>query len=727
MTVVKDDVIAMLTDSKEFWPADFGNYGPFLMRLSWHAAGSYRISDGRGGSDGGRMRFFPEESWPDNTNLDKARTLLWPIKEKYGDALSWADLFIMAGTAAIEGMGGPILGFCAGRTDDTDGSASLPLGPSAIQEELYPCPNEGNCTSPLGPTTVGLIYVNPAGPKGVPDPMASAADIRDSFGRMGMNDTETVALIGGGHTFGKCHGACPAGAGPTPAMDPENPWPGLCGTGSGADTSTSGFEGPWTSSPTTWDNDYFKNLLNFNWLKIDGPGGNVQWSIDGADSTALMMLTSDVALITDPEYLTIVQKFATDLPYYEKQFSHAWYKLMTRDMGPHSRCQGNMVPEAQPFQMPLPSPSLPLPNFGDVAKDIIEVIEKGNDVVLPLDSTGTYGPLFVRLAWQCASTYRATDYAGGCNGARIRFSPEKDWPKNALLNKALDLLQPVKDKYGAALSWADLIVLSGSIAIEDAASRNNQAITVPFTGGRTDALATDPSTPASLEGRLGTGGSAGDTVALMKDSIDIMGLLSNRQFVALMGGGHSMGQMHNDRSGFISGSWTSAPAKLDNEYFINLSGLKYMKVVSTDGQIQYKATTAGGTEVYMLKTDMNLIFDGEFKSTVQDYASSEKVFYEDFVSAWTTVMNAGLEQGSDSSSDSTSSSSGDNDYEKSTMFVTGIVLFLVGIVALAVAVALMLGGWNTSSNAKGEKVAMIEDLKSEMVDPKAEVEVPLRV
>ncbi|CAJ1365055.1 unnamed protein product [Effrenium voratum] len=339
LKAVITDLQAAFTNSQECWPADFGHYGPLFVRLAWHCSGSYRETDGHGGCSGGRQRFEPERSWADNTNLDKARGLLWPIKEKYGDGLSWGDLFILAGTTAIKTMGGPVTEYCAGRIDSPDGTESLDLGPSPEQEKYAPCAVNGTCKRPLGSTTVGLIYLNPEGPVAQqpdgswavdPDPAKSAKDVRDAFGRMGMNDSQTVALIGGGHTFGKCHGACPAGAGPSPKEDVTNPWPGKCGTGKGTDAFTSGMEGPWTTNPTSWDNEFFNFLLQFSWEKLQGPGGHWQWRVAGEPKAAgLMRLTSDVALLHDDSYLSIVKDFANSLPAFDAAFDEAWFKLTT--------------------------------------------------------------------------------------------------------------------------------------------------------------------------------------------------------------------------------------------------------------------------------------------------------------------------------------------------------------------------------------------------------------
>jgi len=348
---VMSDLEALMVDSKDSWPADDGNYGPFFIRLAWHCSGSYRVTDGRGGCAGGRQRFEPERSWDDNTNLDKARALLWPVKEKYGDGLSWGDLFTLAGTTAIHSMGGPVTQYCAGRIDSEDGEESLVLGPSTIMERVAPCETNGDCQRPLGSTTVGLIYLNPEGPVrqqadgtwgAVPDPSLSAFDVRDAFGRMGMNDVETVALIGGGHAFGKTHGACPLGAGPSPLQQPFNPWPGACVTGKGADTFTSGFEGPWTTNPDQYDDEFFRVTLNSTWEKLMGPGGKWQWRIQGATGplAGVMRLTSDLSLLHDAAYLDVMKRFAAEPPAFNDAFDKAWFKLTTQGgyWSPEKKC-----------------------------------------------------------------------------------------------------------------------------------------------------------------------------------------------------------------------------------------------------------------------------------------------------------------------------------------------------------------------------------------------------
>ena len=458
---VREDIRVVMTDSKEFWPADYGTYGGLFLRLAWHNAGSYRTSDGRGGADGGRQRFEPERSWPDNTNLDKARRLLWPVKEKHGDNLSWGDLFVLAGDEAITSSGGTVLGFCGGRVDAPDGSESIQLGPSDIQEELTPCPENGECEAPLGANTVGLIYVNPEGHMADGDPVKSAQDIRDVFGRMDMNDTETVALIGGGHTIGKTHGACPDGAGPSPADDPLNPWPGMCGDGKLENAFTSGFELPFTSKPKYWDTEYFDNLLAYTWEIFEGPGGHKQWrvtpqsdspvapSADGTHNQSIGLLTSDVALKTDLAYRQIVESFSGNLETFDQMFAHAWYKLTTRDMGPRSRCMNDDAPAAQDWQYPLPEVTESPPDWSEVKARLVSLLDS---------DTASYGE-FTRLAWQCASSFRVTDYQGGCNGGRVRFSPAADWSVNVNLNTGLSKLQQISQEFGPSLSMADLIVL----------------------------------------------------------------------------------------------------------------------------------------------------------------------------------------------------------------------------------------------------------------------------
>ena len=508
---VKKDIRSLITDSKEFWPADYGNYGPLFIRLAWHAAGSYRASDGRGGADGGRLRFDPERSWADNTNLDKARFLLTTIKEKYGADLSWADLFILAG-------------------------------------------------------------VNPEGPLANPIPEESAHQIRDTFDRMSMNDSETVALIGGGHAVGKTHGACTKGPGHPPNINPKHPWQGQCGTGNlkgkSVNTVTSGFEFPWTSTPVNWSNQYFKNLLDYDWLlvnKTETPGGHFQWKINGSCPQAptvdgkgvqnIGMLTSDVALLKDQKYLSLLQKYAKDLDQFNNAFMNVWNKLTTRDMGPHSRCLGDNVPPPQDWQYPLPVYEGEVPNFGIVQKDIRKLMTN--------DTKG----MFVRLAWQCMSTFRSTDYLGGCNGARIRFEPQNRWKVNHGITAILTKLKPIKEKYGKPLSWADLIVLAGNTEIEAIGK-----LKVPFCGGRTDATADDGASN-HLAPRIT--GDPGEGNILFKEFINLLGL-STEEYAAMHGLGYAVGQV-DDCNGLFCRRDDKSMDENSNMFFRTITSHKWKR------------------------------------------------------------------------------------------------------------------------------------------------------
>jgi len=631
------DLKELMTDSKDYWPADYGHYGPLFIRLAWHNAGSYRTSDGRGGADGARQRFEPERSWADNTNLDKARSLLWPIKEKYGQGLSWGDLIVLSGNAAIESMNGPVFGFCAGRVDAADGSESIQLGPSLEQEDLMPCEVNGECGEPLGANTIGLIYVNPEGHMGNPDPAESANDIRDVFGRMNLNDSETVALIGGGHAFGKAHGACPNGPGPAPVEDPTNPWPGLCGTGKGEDTFTSGFELPFTSHPLRWDNEYFQNLINYDWVSHKGPGNHYQWrpnvedgqkppvaaSADGSHNQSVELLTSDVALYwADESYKSIVQLFANDMKEFDHAFEHAWYKLTTRDMGPVSRCMNDDAPPAQPFQYPLPDSPAGWPDFEVIRSEISEIINSAEEAV----------GMFSRLAWQCVSTYRSTDYLGGCNGARIRFSPQRDWQVNRNVEKALVLLQPIKDNHGTNLSWADLIVLAGNTAVEKAGGNH-----VTFCGGRTDA--TDGMGSEYLHPSIAGGFS--ETLIKFKDYISVMGL-TQKEFAALNGAGYSIGDSFDceglfcRRDSFLGAS--SVSSELTNEFFKTLLRETWeVYTITNSNRTMYKAR---GKDLLMFKTDLMFKFDPELLAISQDFAADNDLFLAEVNKAWTKLANA---------------------------------------------------------------------------------------
>eukprot|EP00457_Paulinella_chromatophora_P002715 gb/GEZN01002720.1/.p1 GENE.gb/GEZN01002720.1/~~gb/GEZN01002720.1/.p1 ORF type:complete len:665 (-),score=90.07 gb/GEZN01002720.1/:310-2304(-) len=591
------DVKAVLTDSQDWWPADYGHYGGLFIRLAWHCSGSYRTFDGRGGCDGGRQRFDPEQSWQDNTNLDKARRLLRPIKVKHGQGLSWGDLMVLAGTIAIENMGGPVLGFCGGRIDDQDGYESLLLGPNAEQELFAPCPVDGDCQSPLGASTMQLIYVNPEGVNADHSPANAGPRIRDVFGRMSMNDTETVSLIAGGHAFGKCHGACPSGAGHSPSEDPENPWPGNCGTGKGVDAFTSGLEGPWTLTPTRWSNFYLTYLRDFQFQLNDSPGGAKYFkrsdgdipqapTADGKGTQDVMMLTTDVALITDETYKAIVLDWVENTPAFEKAFAASWYKLVTRDMGPISRCVGRKVPAVQAFQAPLPSAPVNPANPNRVRHDLRKLLQDDPDA----------GAQLIRLGAACWASFRATDYQGGCNGARIRLSPQKDYPENAGLDQALALLTPIKKKYGVLLSWADLITLAGNTALEEAGEHE---LELPFCPGRTDALLDDISPITSPLPTL-PDPITQDTLFFFTEYNERRAM-SRKEVVVLMGG-----------------IQTGKNGKVSNEYFKDLIEA---------------SSTALTMEERIIRSDPTL------RALVDQYEADNALFLVDFARAWVRRTN----------------------------------------------------------------------------------------
>lgn len=579
---VAKDIEALLTNSQDFWPADFGNYGGLMIRLAWHCNGSYRASDGRGGCDGGRIRFSPELTWMDNGNLDKALTLLDPIKIKYGSSLSWGDLVTLAGTIAIKSMGGPMLGFCGGRIDDANGDLSLPLGPSEEQRSLFLCEMDGDCKFPFGQTTLGLIYVNPEGPMGNPDPALSAIDIRDSFGRMGFNDSETVSLVGGGHAFGKMHGPC---------MEPP------CGEGEmqgkGPNTYTAGFEGAWSTTPTQWSNEYFNNILDFNYTVVNSPGGPFQWEPEGPGAPNIVMLTADLALNADPSYSALTKLYASDLEQLETDFAHSWYRLSSRDMGDYNRCIGDMLPGPQVWQQPLPDPPAMAPDVS-VARAAVQAM---------IDEEKASTAEFARLAFQCASTYRQTDHSGGCNGARIRFSPEKDWEVNAGLESVIAKLEGI-DR--GDVSMADLIVLAGYVAIE-----NDGGYTMPFCGNRVDAM------DAAYSENLAPRDYYLNTAIKVKDDAEIRGL-TLEQGVALYG-------MPSDVFEF-------------GEIF----------KVLTDGEVSGESVTFQGETYSLTEEQAVLARDPALLEYVVKFADDPWAFKAAFKDAWVHMMNAGRYTGPDS-------------------------------------------------------------------------------
>lgn len=619
---VKKDLAAVLTDSKPWWPADYGNYGPLMIRLAWHSAGSYRRSDGRGGSDGARQRFDPERSWDDNTNLDKARSLLWPIKEKYGIGLSWGDLIILAGNVAIETMGLPLLGFCAGRLDDSDGSASNLLGPTGEQEHLMHCVLQGDCKEPLGAGTVGLIYVNPEGFMANGDPAMSAHNIREVFSWMSMNDSETVALIGGGHAFGKAHGACPLGAGKSPKEDPVKPWAGNCGSGQGEDTTTSGLELPWTTTPTVWSNQYFTNLKDLPWENFTGPGDKHQWRVEGQTAPTapsaggsgtqdIGMLTSDVALLHDPIYKELVEKFAEEPESLNHAFSHAWYKLTTRDMGPPVRCLGKTVPPPQPWQNALPAPPVELPDYQAVRDHLEEILGRKQAMA----------SMWVRLAWRCMATFRQTDYLGGCNGARLLLSPQKDWPVNSGLDTALAALAPHKEAHGPGLSWADLIQLAGSTALQHLGLPSR----LPFCGGRVDATE-DNGASDFLMPKLFFNYT--DSLAQLNEVANLKGL-SQRDLAVLNAAGFTIGAA--SCKGLFCQRPGGEPAQnVSNAFFTMLLSHRWAEYTESGAQL-YKAEEA---ELFVLPTDLMYTTSGVLRVITEDYARDNSKFLRDLGRAW---------------------------------------------------------------------------------------------
>jgi catalase-peroxidase len=658
LAAVKKDIETTLKTSQDWWPADFGHYGGLMIRLAWHSAGTYRVHDGRGGAASGTIRFAPLNSWPDNASLDKARRLLWPLKQKYGRSLSWADLMVLTGNVALESMGFKTFGFGGGREDVYE-PTDINWGPETewLADERFSKDGK-ELARPLGATQMGLIYVNPEGPNGKPDPLAAAAHIRIAFGRMAMNDEETVALIAGGHTLGKAHGAhkpkdC---IGPEPeaaALEEQGlGWKNKCGTGKGADTITSGLEGAWTMTPAKWSHDYFANLLNLEWELTRSPGGAQQWTPKGAGTQNVpdahdpkkahkpMMLTTDLALKEDPKYRAISQRFHDKPEEFEAAFAKAWFKLTHRDMGPHVRLLGSAVPPAQLWQDPLPPAEQKLVSKADVTALEKQVLASGLTI-----------PELVRTAWASASSYRDTDKRGGANGARIRLAPQKDWAVNhpAELQKVLTKLEEIQKKWstgGKKISLADLIVLAGGAAVEDAAKKAGYAIEVPFTPGRTDATPemTDPASLAYLEpsadGFRNYLGAKNERTApeLLVDKADLL-TLSAPEMTVLVGGLRVLG---TNFDGSNLGVFTDKPGTLTNDYFVNLLDMNasWQKVPGKD-QV-YEARDKAG-KVKWTGTSVDLVFgsNSQLRAIAEVYASADakQKFATDFVAVWTKVMN----------------------------------------------------------------------------------------
>ena len=658
MDALKADLAELMTTSQDWWPADYGHYGPFFIRMAWHAAGTYRVMDGRGGSDGGMQRFAPLNSWPDNANLDKARRLLLPIKQKYGNNISWADLIILAGTVAMEDMGFETLGFAGGRVDEWEPEI-VNWGPEG--EWLASARFEGGqLQRPLGAVQMGLIYVNPEGPGGNPDPLASAQRIRQTFGNMAMTDEETLALIAGGHTFGKAHGARPAAdcVGPEPeaaAMEEQGfGWTSSCGTGKAGDTVTSGLEGAWTVSPAQWTHNYLQNLYNFEWEQTRSPSGAIQWKPvnngganlvpDAHDPNvrhAPMMFTTDLALREDPGFREITTRWLNNPEEFEDAFAKAWFKLTHRDLGPTTRYLGTLVPgEEFLWQDPIPAVDYPLVNARDIARLKSDILASGLTV-----------QQLVNTAWASASTYRGTDMRGGANGARIRLAPMKDWEANnpAELAEVLGELEGIQtafnDRGRRQISMADLIVLGGAAAIEKAAADAGFDVEVPFVPGRADTTQelTDVNGVAVLEPKadgfrnyFSADSRLSPAVALV-DKADMLEL-TVPEMTVLVGGMRVLGA---NADGSSHGVFTDTPGVLNNDFFVNLVDMSVAWTPSSTAGI-YEGRSRDTGALVWTGTPVDLIFgsNSELRVVAELYAQDDarEKFVRDFVAAWTKVM-----------------------------------------------------------------------------------------
>tara|TARA_R110002073_G_scaffold3808_3_gene25379 strand:- start:542 stop:2761 length:2220 start_codon:yes stop_codon:yes gene_type:complete len=657
---LKADLREVMTDSQDWWPADWGHYGPLFIRMSWHSAGTYRVTDGRGGAGGGQQRFDPLNSWPDNANLDKARRLLWPIKQKYGRNLSWADLLVLAGTVAMEDMGFKTFGFAGGRADDWEPDLVY-WGPEADMMGRERFDKDGKLQEPLGATHMGLIYVNPEGPNGNPDPLLAAEQIRTAFGRMAMNDEETVALIAGGHTFGKVHGAhspkdC---VGAEPAAAPMEQqglgWSNKCGKGNAEDTVTSGLEGAWTAAPTQWTMMYLQNLFNFEWELTQSPAGAHQWiPKDGQAANTVpdahledvrhapIMLTTDLSLKEDPVYREISKRFLDNPEEFEDAYARAWFKLTHRDMGPRARYVGSEVPaEALSWQDPIPEVDHPL--IGE--RDIEQLKERILDSDLSV-------PELVRTAWASAANYRGTDMRGGANGARLALAPQKDWAVNnpAELSKVLATLSDIQQDFNEGkrkqVSLADLIVLGGAAAIEKAAADAGYEVEVPFAPGRADASQeqTDAESFAVLEPKAdgfrnyySEDARHSPTVALV-DRADML-TLTVPEMTVLVGG---LRALNANYGGAQHGVFTDQPGQLSNDFFVNLLDMSTRWEKSSDAEGVYEGHDRKTGELKWYATPVDLVFgsNSELRAVAEVYASDDgaEKFVDDFVAAWSKVM-----------------------------------------------------------------------------------------
>ncbi len=663
LNAVKQDIAKVLTTSQDWWPADYGNYGPFFIRMAWHGAGTYRTGDGRGGASGAQQRFEPLNSWPDNANLDKARRLLWPVKQKYGEKISWGDLMVLTGNVALEQMGFKTFGFAGGRADDWEpdlvywGPEKKFLG----GDERYS--GDRVLEKPLGASQMGLIYVNPEGPNGNPDPLAAAKDIRETFGRMAMNDEETVALIAGGHTFGKAHGAhdpskcvgpAPAGAG----LEQQGlGWQNKCGTGKGDDAVTSGLEGAWSSNPTAFTMQYLDNLYGFDWVQTKSPAGAIQWipangqaanlvpdAQDPSIRHAPFMFTTDLALKFDPSYRKITMRWRQHPEEFKLAFAKAWFKLTHRDMGPRARYLGSEVPNVDLiWQDPLPKADYVMVSAPDVTALKSKIL-----------ASGLTGPELIRTAWASAATFRGTDERGGANGARIRLAPQKDWEVNnpKELAKVLQRLEDIQKDYnrtsgGKKVSLADLIVLGGSAAVEQAAKKAGFDVVVPFTPGRTDASQeqTDPVSFAVLEptadgfrNYFGNGVRRSPAEMLVDRASNLT--LTVPEMTVLVGGLRVL----NANAGQTQyGVFTNRPGTLSNDFFVNLLDMSYTwnKASTTDGLYEGHDRKSGALKWTATPVDLLFGSNSELRAVAEVYASSDgqERFVRDFVKAWTKVMN----------------------------------------------------------------------------------------
>jgi catalase-peroxidase len=663
LVAVKKDIEALMTKSQPWWPADYGHYGPFFIRMAWHSAGTYRLGDGRGGADGGQIRFEPLNSWPDNVNLDKARRLLWPVKQKYGRSLSWADLMVLTGNVALESMGFKTFGFAGGREDDWEADLVY-WGPEGKFLADSRHSGDRKLQNPLAAVQMGLIYVNPEGPNGKPDPLAAARDIRETFGRMAMNDEETVALIAGGHTFGKAHGAydpskC-VGAEPAAAGVEEQGfgWKNKCGTGKGADTVTSGLEGAWSANPIAWTTQYLDNLFTFEWEQTKSPAGAIQWVPtdkgawnlvpDAHDPTKRhppIMFTTDLSMKFDPEYRKISERFRKNPEQFADAFARAWFKLTHRDLGPRTRYLGSQVPaEVLAWQDPIPAVNHPLVDGNDVAQLKAKILASG---------LGTAE--LVRTAWASASTYRGTDMRGGANGSRVRLDPQNTWAVNdpAELGKVLKQLEGIQQDFnrsqqgGKKISLADLIVLGGAAAVEQAAKRAGVEVQVPFTPGRMDASQAQTDVPSFRPLEPTADGfrnyyAKDNYLSPAEALVDRANLLTLTvpEMTVLVGGMRALGANQGQST---HGVLTTRPGTLSNDFFVNLLDMQteWKKSAAAEGIYQGLDRSTGKAKWTATPVDLVFGSNSELRAVSEVYAANDgqAKFVKDFVAAWNKVMN----------------------------------------------------------------------------------------